>query len=1293
MATNPAAPPSVDDAINSISMDDVIGSISADDVKASPEPLDPGADLQEASQANIPTWQSSTLGAALTGVSLGAMKAGIETKDFVFGEPEAGQKSSMRDTIEQVSRQMRGDSAVNGIAQSISQFGVGFIGLGKIGKGASSASRLAHWTEGAIRGAIAGGVMFDPHEERLSNLVQQYPALQNPVNAYLAAKPEDSAAEGRLKNALEGIVMDVGLSSALALAVKGIKYFRAGDIPAANEAAAKADTAFVKAADEDYSAKSFIDHDEVKAQQAAQQADALRRAGQVDDQGAGVKNFLDDEAPVPTQGLHGESADATILPANGGEANAQSVEANLGPSSLGRRDDVRGVSDVQGQRGPDGLNPPDGGSAGTSDVLPTSGAPAQRGADTSGTPAVVSPEDAERALKRLKSDNDALITYGGRDEAVASGYAFKSGNDTDGVIPWQKLQTTEQTQAWMGQLLDDNSKLINARRGGDASGVMSDKEVDGLVSDWSKTWNDDQASVRGALEAAGKDAPDLAVKMETAFVISNKAFQDAYSLAQRINSGNYAGYGSRQEALAALQHRMGMAVSMYANAKSLLSNSARALRRAQGQFKITDAQMENIFTSDPEAVLQVVASTGGDPAALARAGSVNMFQRIVNGYSAIQAAGMVAGWKTALVNFATAAANLVWRPLETGLGSIPQSLISNNAATVRKQSIREVTYLSSLLYDGLNSAKNALKVGDSIISPHVQGDVSGLSAAAGGMNDLGMYLNQAWKPLDSLENVVWNAHLAATLLGPGAKDALTAPFRLLGAADEFNKVLRYRAVVAAKASVAADEAGLKAGTQEYADYVDRAISSSVDDAGKALDQAALREAQTSVFQQDYIGKEDATFGLNIASHVGNLFAQVPPFRILVPFIKTPTNLFRYAVKLTPGLNVLQKEYRSMLSGERGPMEQARAMGQAMLGTMLMGTAYTLVRTGSFTGPGPQDVTQRQQWIAQGNRPYSYTWLDAKGVRQYAETSRFDPLASPLALMADFVALTDGGRIRDADLYNPVTGLFTAFMDIASNKTYLDNLTQTFNAVTDPKKRDAFFRRTIPGLVPMSGVLRDVTRSSDNVQRELFHWYDGLLAETPGYSATLPPQRDFLGKQIIAPSAFLSSSRLEPKLQDALNEMFSHTGKYLEPVASKSQNTKGVDLKDFTLESGRTAYDRYAELGGQIPGAPSLESLMSDFVGTDAYKNLPHGDPAQKGTKEYSLFHIVSDYRAKAFKSLLAESPKLRRAVYQSQFDMAKAVATGAKDVRAVAGQSRMDYFQGLLKTYGLSLPSMTIPPQ
>lgn len=75
--------------------------------------------------------------------------------------------------------------------------------------------------------AAADALAFDPQQERLSNLIQTVPALQNPVSEYLMAKPGDSNAEGRFKNALEGL--------GLGLATEGLFRVVGGYKDAANK--------------------------------------------------------------------------------------------------------------------------------------------------------------------------------------------------------------------------------------------------------------------------------------------------------------------------------------------------------------------------------------------------------------------------------------------------------------------------------------------------------------------------------------------------------------------------------------------------------------------------------------------------------------------------------------------------------------------------------------------------------------------------------------------------------------------------------------------------------------------------------------------------------------------------------------------------------------------------------------------------------------------------------------------------------------------------------------------------
>lgn len=75
------------------------------------------------------------------------------------------------------------------------------------------------WTgrisETVARGVAAEQIAFSPFENRLSNLIQSFPGLQNPVTEYLQADPDDSVAEARFKMAIEGGITGLVADSAI----------------------------------------------------------------------------------------------------------------------------------------------------------------------------------------------------------------------------------------------------------------------------------------------------------------------------------------------------------------------------------------------------------------------------------------------------------------------------------------------------------------------------------------------------------------------------------------------------------------------------------------------------------------------------------------------------------------------------------------------------------------------------------------------------------------------------------------------------------------------------------------------------------------------------------------------------------------------------------------------------------------------------------------------------------------------------------------------------------------------
>lgn len=161
---------------------------------------------------------------------IGGVRVGTDGVSYVSPKEMAQAAAAGEDFTKQAWLPDIGDpTTVTGKAvESISQFLVGFAGAGKVLKpikamtGATAAGRAATV---AAQGAIADFTAFDAHEARLSDLVQSVPALQNPVTQYLASDPNDSEAEGRFKNALEGLGLGLVVDG-LTLGIKTLRQAR-----------------------------------------------------------------------------------------------------------------------------------------------------------------------------------------------------------------------------------------------------------------------------------------------------------------------------------------------------------------------------------------------------------------------------------------------------------------------------------------------------------------------------------------------------------------------------------------------------------------------------------------------------------------------------------------------------------------------------------------------------------------------------------------------------------------------------------------------------------------------------------------------------------------------------------------------------------------------------------------------------------------------------------------------------------------------------------------------------------
>jgi len=189
-----------------------------------------------------------TIAAPFRGVE-GGVKGLYDFADFVVGDILPDYDTRFLGTS---------NTMVGSFAEGMAQFATGFVPgvgiLGKVGRVANArkylgvdvankiarggklsyqeASKLAKNTklrrfgDNLAAGVATDFLMFDAQEERLSNLLYQYPDLQNPVTEYLKASDEDGELEGRFKNALEGVFIEAGVGAILAPFISSVKMIK-----------------------------------------------------------------------------------------------------------------------------------------------------------------------------------------------------------------------------------------------------------------------------------------------------------------------------------------------------------------------------------------------------------------------------------------------------------------------------------------------------------------------------------------------------------------------------------------------------------------------------------------------------------------------------------------------------------------------------------------------------------------------------------------------------------------------------------------------------------------------------------------------------------------------------------------------------------------------------------------------------------------------------------------------------------------------------------------------------------
>lgn len=1101
----------------------------------------------------------------INSIGSGIVEAGFQTADFFRGgeAPAEEDKSQFRRMHEAVSRELTEDSVVNSVTQGISQFTTGLVGIGKLAGPISAVQRLKNsgWAGRLAyeigQGAIAGALVLDPHEERLSNLILEHTDLRHPVLEYLAADESDTAAEGRLKNALEGIVMDIALVGMFSAGVRGLKAMRRGDTKKAQEA--------------------FEEVQHLQTQRDTDQAAREAVEGVMDGPPSSTAPRPDAETPDVTPPGRG---DIEITPARS-EADAVPMTPR----------------------------------------------------DQSYTPRVTVDEtNVDTIVSGTRADVAATRRYGSREAAIQAGHVFARPR-----LPWQKLNSTEDVETLISRTAQTLRQQMDAAKGGD---ILSDQRVTEMVEEAAVLWGQDPEVLLGELAQAGARANTMVADMEAAYIVSRRMFEDAHEVSTKIQAGLLDEFGGSLEAAQAeMLRRFQAAADMLAAGQSMRAAAGRAVRRNRSEFAIRPEDIERFKDIPPKRLAEVLSQTGGDLRKLRQAAHPGFWRKAMDEAAFLLTNNLLWNYSTHIVNTSTNLYMLAARPTEKLIGSLLQG---SRGEIGRRQAMQEYAYMAYSVGDAWDNLVQAFLRGDSIMAPHrtehfqVGTRVDAPEISWKGINDVWDLFHNGLMA----QNYRQMTEAAGTGAVAGYRTVVGFPTRALGAMDEFNKQLRYRAVIQARASVEGTDAGLTG--NDLVRHVQKRLDESFTPDGRAIDDAAKHEAQITTFQQELL---PGTLG----KATQNFRSSYPLTHFVLPFVKTPINVLRYAHKTTPLLNLAQKEYRDSLIGKLGTEAQAHAMGQMAIGTAFMGVAAHLAFSGRITGSGPQDHTVRRQLEATGWQPYSIVIDGEDGEKSYFPLYRFDPVGMPFSMVADLVDMwfvNPDSRKASEGMVAVAVALSQAFTE----KTYLMNLNQVIQALADPGADGGNLKRYFGGLagnmIPGSSAIRVYANQDDHL-REARTFLDHMMRSMPIYSESMPPRRDAFGDYVWRKRGLVTGG-VEDQVDSEINRIINQTGYGIRPPTATHN---GVDFRDVTLSDGENAYDVYQQLVAQPRGAPSLKDAVGRLIQSDGYQRLVDGDPQENGTKLGAIMDVVRRYREQGKRQLLSRYPELRQQLMQRQLDV------------------------------------------
>lgn len=570
--------------------------------------------------------------------------------------------------------------------------------------------------------------------------------------------------------------------------------------------------------------------------------------------------------------------------------------------------------------------------------------------------------------------------------------------------------------------------------------------------------------------------------------------------------------------------------------------------------------------------------------------------------------GLLTGPQTHAVNTLSNSLVAVWQVPERSLAAQFSKITPGPRAIQDKEALWQAFGLIEGIKDGFRLAGKALRTGmpsddlskievnrfRAITAENVRETVAGQLMRKISPNALEQGGIGAW---------------AVNLMGEVVRGA----GRLLVTEDEFFKGIGYRMELRARAFRTAFDEGLE-GTNMARRIQE--IMQNPEQVAPDLHMAAMEAKNYQTFTKA-LG-EAGKKGQQVLSHV-------PVLRLVVPFVRTPTNILKFAGERTP-LAFISKNIRADIAA--GGARRDLALARVSMGSMVMAGASIMAAAGNITGGGPSDPKMKAHLYNTGWQAYSFKIND-----KYYSYGRLEPIGMLLGLAADTTEIM--GQLDEMDAGDLAAATVMAISKNVTSKTWMRGISEMMRTFDDPDRYGGrYLQNYLKSLIP-TGVAQ-IERAMSPEMEAVYGYMDALKSRIPGYSDELPPRRNIWGEPIVL------SGGLGP---DIMSPVYMSEKKY-SPIDEEmlrlkrpiSMPKRKMSLEGISIELTPHEYSYFMVLMNDIKldsTGKVLKTSLNELLRDPEYKN------ASDENKYVRIRERIEEARELAKRRLLDESGGLR----------------------------------------------------